>query len=456
MMRRVTRFAGLLMILITLAGGLVLPAGCSSAPSQPAADDEATPTPLPTPIVPTKPIYKVQRGEVIEIVQFTGRIAPVVEEELFFRTSGYVGTVYVERDDWVEAGDILAELETTDLQNQLAQAEAELEAVRLSSARQLAEAQASLTIAELRLEQARARYPDLTASQIYLQQAIQYEADAAYEYEKAENRDWEWRYEDVQKSYTDMWQRAKDDLAIAQVNFDNAKAEQRIASLELTILETEVSLAQMRLDEIETGLDLQMIELNVKRLQDQLADARLTAPFDGQILSLSVAEGRMAEAYKAVAIIADPGQLEVSADPLDKEMQDLSEGMACTAMLVSQPGDEMPAQIRRLPYPYGGGGRSEGVETEDRDKSTRITLEVTADEGGYARGDLIRITVVLERKDDVLWLPPQAVRTFEGRKFVVVQEGEGQLRVDVKIGIESEDRVEIEEGLTEGQIVIGQ
>jgi multidrug efflux pump subunit AcrA (membrane-fusion protein) len=64
--------------------------------------------------------------------------------------------------------------------------------------------------------------------------------------------------------------------------------------------------------------------------------------------------------------------------------------------------------------------------------------------------------VVLERKDDVLWLPPQAIRTFEGRRFVVVQEGDAQIRVDVKVGIESEDRVEIEEGLSEGQVVIGQ
>jgi multidrug efflux pump subunit AcrA (membrane-fusion protein) len=62
----------------------------------------------------------------------------------------------------------------------------------------------------------------------------------------------------------------------------------------------------------------------------------------------------------------------------------------------------------------------------------------------------------LERKDNVLWLPPQAIRTCEGRKFVVVQEGDAQLRVDVKVGIESEDRVEIEEGLTDGQIVVGQ
>ena len=456
MMRRATRFTGLLVLLIALIGGLLLPTGCSSTPSQSAAGEEATPTPIPTPIVPVNPTYQVQRGEVVEIVQFTGRIAPVVEEELFFRTAGYVEVVYVERDDWVQAGDILAELETTDLQNALAQARAELEAAELTTARQLAETQASLTIAELRLEQVRTRYPDLTAAEIALQRAIQAEADAAYEYEKAVNREWEWRHEEVQKAYTDMWQRAKDELTLAQVNYDAAKAEQYVASLELAILETEVELARMRLEEVETGLDLHRMELNVKRLEDQLTDARLIAPFDGQILSLSVSEGRMVEGYRAVAIIADPSALEVSADPMDRELQDLHEGMACTAVLVSQPGEEIPGQIRRLPYPYGGGGRSEGVEAEDQDRSTRITLEMSADEAGYERGDLVRITVVLERKEDVLWLPPQAIRTFEGRKFVVVQEGEGQLRVDVKVGIESEDRVEIEEGLTEGQIVIGQ
>jgi multidrug efflux pump subunit AcrA (membrane-fusion protein) len=82
-------------------------------------------------------------------------------------------------------------------------------------------------------------------------------------------------------------------------------------------------------------------------------------------------------------------------------------------------------------------------------------LETPAAESGLELGDIVRVTVVLERKDDVLWLPPQAIRTFEGREFVVVQEGEAQRRVDVKIGIESDDRVEIEEGLTEGLIVIG-
>jgi multidrug efflux pump subunit AcrA (membrane-fusion protein) len=127
--------------------------------------------------------------------------------------------------------------------------------------------------------------------------------------------------------------------------------------------------------------------------------------------------------------------------------------MPAVAAPVSSPGDEVPAVVRRLPYPYGGGGRSEGVGEEDT--STRVSLDMQAAGDLFELGDLVRVTVVLEQKQDVLWLPPQAIRLFEGRRFVVVQEADGQRRVDVKVGIQGEDRIEIEEGLTEGQVVVG-
>ncbi|NJN83247.1 MAG: hypothetical protein HC802_13820 [Caldilineaceae bacterium] len=81
--------------------------------------------------------------------------------------------------------------------------------------------------------------------------------------------------------------------------------------------------------------------------------------------------------------------------------------------------------------------------------------ETTADKG-FELGDLVRVTVELERKDDVLWLPPQALRVFDGRRFAVLQDGDTQRRIDVNVGIETPDRVEVEEGLEEGQTVIGQ
>ena len=119
-----------------------------------------------------------------------------------------------------------------------------------------------------------------------------------------------------------------------------------------------------------------------------------------------------------------------------------------------RPGDDVAAVVRRLPYPYGGGGRSQGAGQED--KSTRVSLDVEFGQTGFSLGDLVRVTVVLEARPDVLWLPPQAIRTFEGRRFVVVQDEGGQRRVDVSVGIQGDDRVEIKEGLSEGDIIVGQ
>ncbi len=66
------------------------------------------------------------------------------------------------------------------------------------------------------------------------------------------------------------------------------------------------------------------------------------------------------------------------------------------------------------------------------------------------------VVIFLEQRDDVLWLPPTAVRSFQGRDFVVVQDGDLQRRVDVRIGLESEDRVELLEGAELGQVVVGE
>src|SRR4030042_6303814 len=103
---------------------------CSSATSS--GSNEPTPTPIPPPPIPEKPVYTVKRGTVIESLSFPGRVAPSVEKELYFREKGRVKRVYAQRDDMVEEGTLLAELENDDLVRQLAQAEIELETANLN------------------------------------------------------------------------------------------------------------------------------------------------------------------------------------------------------------------------------------------------------------------------------------------------------------------------------------
>lgn len=395
MKRQILSLVALLVTTAFLSACSMLPAGRSSE----AAANEPTPTPIPTSIVPVKPTYKVQRGDIRKELVFNGRISPMVEEELFFRSNGRVRAIFSERNDMVKAGDIIAELEIDDLERQL-------ESARLS------------------LERAQSR---LDSAQNDL---------------------------DFAKRQSEI------NLEIARLRLTEMRTQSPQDRSGIAIQEKQVELAELSLSRMDEGVDPLLIndvsraELDLTRLDAAIADARITAPFDGQILSISLSAGRAAEQYKPVVVIADIADLEISSDLISSQMQELSEGMSVAVVLISRPGEILSGEIRRLPYPYGSGGG--GTTVEELDKSTRLTLNAVAEEAGFKMGDLVRVTAELEYKESVLWLVPQAIRVFDGRRFVVVQDGDVQRRVDVTVGIQTDERVEIEEGLEEGQTIVGQ
>jgi multidrug efflux pump subunit AcrA (membrane-fusion protein) len=118
------------------------------------------------------------------------------------------------------------------------------------------------------------------------------------------------------------------------------------------------------------------------------------------------------------------------------------------------PGEAMLGTIRHLPFPYGSSG---GGILEGQDDSVRIQFDdMTAAFGRYETGDRVSLSIVVTERQDVLWLPPAAVRDFNGRKFVVVQTDGVEQRVDVTLGIQGNGRIEILTGLEAGQLVVGQ
>jgi len=192
-------------------------------------------------------------------------------------------------------------------------------------------------------------------------------------------------------------------------------------------------------------------KLSVERLEAQIADTRIVAPFAGRITNLTLTEGTDVQAFKTVIVIADESQLEITAEPTMEQLDKLSEGMQAQLVLSQYPGQVLTGEIYQLPYPYGGGG---GTGLEDVDKKTRISFD--PGELEIKPGDLVKVEVTVARAENALWLPPAAIRTFSGRSFVVVQEDGAERRVDVTLGIQGVDRIEILEGVQEGQVVIGQ
>ncbi len=422
-----------------------------------------TPTPLPTPIVPEKPTYVVAQGTVINSLEFTGRVSPVLEQELFFRSDGFVGELFVQRGDTVQAGDVLAQLEISDLQNQLAQAQVTLETaeIKLAQADQdrqdaLAEAQINLEKILLQLNQggANSNSATLVSAQIGLENAQQQLADAEYELQKSLDRDWE--PEALRQQYERGVEQAQEALAIAQAQYNDALVGSGSSVLDRRLLEQDLALAELQIAQLERdvdpllALDVERAQLDIEKIQTQIADAQLIAPFAGEILSIGVRPGSRAEAFSTVIVMAQPQNLEITAELGSEQLNEMSVEQPATITLRNRPEESFSGTVRQLPLAFSGG--SSTVDNDD----TRVRIQFNNPPANLALGELATVVIVLEEKGNVLWLPPAALRTFQGRTFVVIEEANGQRRADVRLGIESEARVEILEGVEVGEVIVGE
>lgn len=496
---------------VLIVAAFVLALAASSCAPPLTEPEQPTPTPMPTPVIPEKPVYEVKRDDVVDAVDFLCRVAPVREQELVFKMNGRVARVYVDKGAVVKEGDVLAELEMQDIMNQAEQGRVNLEKAQIgldqareAIAGQLITAQRNLEVAEIRLQQAKDSQSfsvaqaqiNLNNAMIRLQQARQAdpglalrEAEAALDKARVALNQAQIEYAEASQNPEtsgaafQKYQSAMVDYEFAEAKYEATKAASSGPDLNVSLLQNAVEQARLQLQQAEAGVDpllektveaareevarlergvdplleknVETAQLALDRIMQQVDSARIVAPFDGQLTAVLAFEGREAAAHRPVMVIAEPGEVELSCDVTSTVLNRLGEGMEAGIVFSDYPGERLTGTVRRLPYPYGTGAVRTDVATED--KSTRISIDDTKGKK-LEPGQLAKVNVIIERHESVLYLPPQAIRTFEGRRFVVVQDEEGrQRRVDVRVGIVSTatERVEILEGVEEGQVVVG-
>jgi RND family efflux transporter MFP subunit len=243
--------------------------------------------------------------------------------------------------------------------------------------------------------------------------------------------------------------RAQIDLEIAQLTLEQFKSQGRSAN-EIKIQELQVELAQMDLEEVLQSLGIDPESSVLDELDAQVAQARAFAPADGTIIA-AVNVGRNVTPDTPAFVLGDPNQLEVVADldasKGDTEVREMFDGMPVTVTLDADADVKLTGTIRQLPSPYGTGASDERV--------IHVVLDSAPSTSTYQTGDNVTVTVLLASKEGVLWLPPDAIRSAGGRTFVIINSDSGPQRVDVEIGLQTRDRVEIVSGLEENQVVVG-
>lgn len=243
-------------------------------------------------------------------------------------------------------------------------------------------------------------------------------------------------------------------LTVAQANLTALSVGPRAA--DTAAANRAIQRAELAIEEAKQGADPELdknvasAQLSLESIQSQLAAGQILAPFDGKIASIDVRPGDAVQAYKAVISVMNESQLEIVVDYIGSEdATKIGVGQELDLNFARYKGKTVKGKVERLPSKLTNTGSTVNADTafhmSYEDKS--LELEVS---------DLVQVVLTLSRKDDALWLPPQAVRAFEGRRFVVVKDGDRQRRQDVKVGIISTDRIEIVEGLKEGDVVIGQ
>ncbi len=417
-----------------------------------------TPTPIPTARVPRQPTYTVSRGLVTKELNFLARVQPIEDEQLAFEVDGRLAKTFFKSGDDVQTGAVLAELDTSDLKNQIQQAEVEFSTSQLVLSRTLSTftetlqfAQVDLNIAQLRYQQAQAK--DFSASialaQSEVARAQKLLADANTGLNSARNTPAD---RDMIPGFEKILQDAEINLARSRANLQDLIQTQKQHQFDISITSKEVERQRLNVSKIKNSVDpnleraVEVNRLTLERLNAQLGRAQITAPFDGRITAQRLTVGANVRALEPVVVVAKPGGLEAAADLSTERLQDLSVGMPVSITLNNVPGKTFTGVIRRMP-PTGGSAAS----NINADKSLRITVNGIEQ---LKDGDLARCNIVTARKENALWLPPQAVRNFQGRRFVVVKDNEGERRADVKLGLQGEDRMEVLSGVLEGQVVV--
>ncbi|MHB8629262.1 MAG: efflux RND transporter periplasmic adaptor subunit [Aggregatilineales bacterium] len=418
------------------------------------AQQQATATSIPTVPAAGHPTYTVQRGDVQNVLAFTGRWLPRDQTQLSFQIAGTVRRVNVQRGDTVTAGQLLADYQIGALEDQLAAAELQLKTAKSSVASGNLGSVSSVTDAEVALANAK----------LALEKTILGNPWPAVESARIDVNNSKNLVDSAQRAYDDAISRpanpgsvidaAYDQLTSAQSKLKSAQAAydaaaQQYIQYQVTIKEAKnmVIAAQLTLERVKHGggsaQNLQAVDaaqLTVDQILASIKQSSLYAPSSGEVLEVNIKPGDMVKAFDLVIVIGRPTPKEAVANLAIGDAQQLSIGLVGVCQAINQPETAVQCAVRRIP-----------LDARESDQTTRIAASLD----GLLTGQLVEVKMPLQVHQNVLWLPPAAIRTFQNRTYVVIQTPDGQRVTDIVLGLQTPERVEIQSGVSEGDVVVG-
>lgn len=353
----------------------------------------------------TVDVIPVQARPLVQTVIATGRVMSPARVDIGSVITGRVARVLVEEGDRVEAGQVLIELENSELTAALKQAEANEQQARV---RVVTVAEVGLATANETLVQAKAtldwsegelrRYQDLLAEEI-LSRA---------------------RFEEVERAY----RIAKSQYEAAQTQ---VKAQRQSG--------TQTREAEAKLSEAIAARELATAKL---------AQTQLRASAASTILTRQVEPGDIVQPGKKLLALATTGETRITAQIDEKNLPYLKVGATAFASADAFPEAKFSAELYYL---------APAVDAERGTVEARFRIP---DPPAHLRADMtLTVEVHAAHKERAFVVPLEAVRgTMSGTPtLLTVQDGK-VVSQPVTIGMQAGGQVEIVRGVQAGEQVV--
>lgn len=399
----------------------------------------------------------VQRGALVATVNAAGNVLSPEEAALSFQTSGRVAKVHVQVGDAVKKGQVLMELDTTDLElslktakANLASSQANLEQVKANLQFALRNAQSNLESSKAALEAAKSKNAQ-NPNQILIAKAQLDKAEVALRQAQSAYNQIAWRGDVGMTPQAAELQRATIDYQSALANYQMTLATINDSALKAAQAQYERDV--VALEQAQRNLDTQLrtAQANVERdqialeqAQRNIERARIVAPFDGVVSAVNFSVGDSAGTTTAVVVV-DLSMLQVKVNIAEIDIAKIKVGQTAQVTLDALLGKTYNATIAAI-GPVAT--ITQGVVNYP------VIAVVDNTDGAIKPGMTANLSIIVDRRDNVLLVPARAVRSQGNQRIVNVLYKGQTIATPVTIGLTNDQFAEVISGLLEGDQVI--
>lgn len=345
----------------------------------------------------------VQRGDLVHDVSVQGRVVAASRSTLFSPSAGVV-ELSARQGEQVTAGQVLAVVDSPELDNRLQQERATLDALEsdtsrleLSARQRRQDAQQSLDLLEVRT------------------------AAAERELKRSETLAAEGLLNEIEL------QRSRDDLTMRRLELQQARSNLDLVS-DMTAFELR-----------DAELRLERQRLVVADVVRRVEELQIRAPFDGLLAAVEIEDHDAVVSGQAVVGVVDLGELELEVSIPETFADDLTPGLAATV------------EVDGTVY------RGELVRISPEVRSGQVDGRVAFHEGtppGLRQNQRLATRLILAERSDTLHVRRGPFfESLAGRGVYVVEDGLA-VRREVVFGAASVTELEVLDGLAEGDEIV--